>query len=419
MARRLPTICFLIGGSEGGGSAYSTQQLIERIDRHKFNVAVVSCGAGSYVEVLERSGQSCDVLGTGWPPMLRTLGAADTSPRWTGYSQMPSWLLRSAWALSAYARSRRIDIIHTNYHHFHLLAAVASAWSGRKCVWHWRGPIRHGDLDAPGRLGQNGVSPRVDARWSLLRRASWPVRWLTARFTWSIANSQATARSVQPFTGERVSVIYNGIPHASPVTPCGRLHDILGLSGSSRIVGLVGSLHPLKGQVYFLEAAAQICQRHQNVHFVCIGGQTAAGQQAYEDSLRAKQSALGLESRVHFMGRQHEAAGLMADFDVATVCTLPPGEGFGLVIIEAMAQSVPVIATNVGATVEIIEDGDNGVLIPPADSKNLARAIENLLGDEDKRQALGAAGLQTCRTRFDITQTVRQVEDVYERLLAR
>ncbi|UCC29050.1 MAG: glycosyltransferase family 4 protein [Phycisphaerales bacterium] len=419
MARRLPTVCFLIGGREGGGSAYSTQQLIERINRRKFNVTVVSCETGSFVEGLERGGQSCDVLGTGWPPMLRTSDAADTSPRWTGYGQMPGWLLRSARALAAYARSRRIDIVHTNYHHFHLLAAVASALSGRKCVWHWRGPIRHGDLGPPGGLQQNGVSPRVDARWAVLRRASWPLRRLISRFTWSIANSQATARSIQPFTGERVSVIYNGIPLAPPAPPCARLRDSLGLPRQSRIVGLVGSLHPLKGQIYFLEAAAQICPRHQDVHFVCIGGQTAAGQQAYEDSLRARRSAHGLESRVHFMGRQPEAARLMADFDVATVCTLPPGEGFGLVIIEAMAQSVPVIATNVGATVEIIEDGVNGMLVVPADSKALAQAIESLLSDTGQRQTLGAAGLKTCRTRFDIDQTVRQVEDVYARLLAR
>ena len=144
----------------------------------------------------------------------------------------------------------------------------------------------------------------------------------------------------------------------------------------------------------------------------------AAKQEEYETSLRAKRTQLGLEGHLHFLGHRADAAALVADFDIATVCTLPPGEGFGLVIVEAMARSVPVISTNEGAATEIITDGQTGVLIPAADAVALADAIEELLDDEQRRRTIGDAGRTVCHRNFDLKKTVLEVQDVYDKILA-
>ncbi|MCH7883613.1 MAG: glycosyltransferase family 4 protein [Planctomycetes bacterium] len=412
-----PTICFLVGGWEGGGAAFSTLQLIRGIDRRKYQVKVVSCGDGPYTARLAAD-QSCDVLNTGWPPQMRRQVATDVEPVPLGYLKLLKWIPKTVLALNRYLRTHCIDVVHTNYYHYHMVAGLACRWTGRKCVWHWRLPLEQSPkLDHNSGYDRNS-EVRPDRRWALLSKLRWLVHKSTASFVWSIANSRSTADSIRSVVGDQITIIYNGIPIEPAPDDRPRLRPILGLGDDTRIVGLVGSMQPRKGHLYFLEAAARICPRNPDVHFVYIGGQTAAGEQPYNDFLLAKRSELGLNDRVHFMGSRPDAALLTADFDIATVCSLPPGEGFGLVIVEAMAHSVPVISSNVGAATEILIEGKTGRLIPPADSEALAQAIEDLLGDEQQRRALGTAGYLECKEKFDIRRTVTQVEDLYQQVLA-
>ena len=97
------------------------------------------------------------------------------------------------------------------------------------------------------------------------------------------------------------------------------------------------------------------------------------------------------------MGHRDDAAELAADFELAVSCTLPPGEGFGLSIVEAMARKVPVIATDIGAPSEFLTDSQTAILVPPADSIALAGAIEDLLGSDEKRKFIAGEGYELCR----------------------
>ncbi|MFQ5413842.1 MAG: glycosyltransferase family 4 protein, partial [Phycisphaerae bacterium] len=230
--------------------------------------------------------------------------------------------------------------------------------------------------------------------------------------------SRATMETVRRTVGGRLELVYPGI--AMPAVPAARcgLRAMVGAAEDARVVGLVGTLTPIKGHRVFIDAAALVCAAHDNVHFVCIGGPGAAAVDAYIDGLHALRARHGLDARVHFMGHRADAAALVADFDVATVCTLPPGEGFGMVIVEAMARAVPVVATRAGATPEIITHGETGLLIPPGDARALARAVGGLLVDAARRRAIGQAGLAACRARFDLVETIRRVESVYDRVIA-
>ena len=249
-----------------------------------------------------------------------------------------------------------------------------------------------------------------------MRCLGWPIRMLSSRTAWSIANSHTTSEYVRIFSGKKIRVIYNGVSMNSLSSDRQKLRSLLGVGDDAHIVGMVGSLNPIKGHDYFLEAAAIVCNDDDHVHFVYIGGQTSAKQLQYEVRLKSKCSTLKLENRFHFLGHRADAAILTADFDIATVCTLPPGEGFGLVIVEAMTHAIPVISTNIGAALEILEDGLTGMLIPPAHPQVLADTIKLLLKDHQKRKEIGQAAQKICREKYDIKRTIGEVEELYRKI---
>jgi glycosyltransferase involved in cell wall biosynthesis len=390
-----PRVRFFVGGREGGGSANSILGLLQGLDRERFDVGVVACGEGPFVERVRAAGYQPEVLHVGWPPALRFNRGVHSTRRWLGYLEIPLWTARAALALARYARRERVALIHTNYRHFHFVSALARLGCKLKCVWHWRGVEGWLTRGASGRL----------------------LYWLTRGFVWSLANSQATFESIRPMCRARGGVVYNGLrlPRLEPRGT--RLRDLLRLPPAARIIGMVGSLNPIKGHLVLLEAAADVCAHHADVHFVYIGGHNAPMLRPYLAQLEQRRAQLGLAQRVHFLGHRDDAAGLIREFDVKIVCTLPPGEGFGLVIIEAMAQAVPVISTRVGAALEIVTDEVDGLLIPPGDPPALSAALERLLGDEQLRCRLAAAGRRTCEERFDLGHTVRLVESTYTGLL--
>lgn len=392
-AKKRINICFLLGGREGGGMAASTLELIKRIDRERFNVRILFCEEGPYTARIRNAGFDCDLLNTSWPPRFRYYSNNGIKRDWIGIMQFLPWLLKNVKKFNDYIRQNHIDIVHTNYKHFHLIAGISCKLSKIKCVWHWRGVVKSSWVKHFGKM----------------------IKKLTSSYAWSIANSKATYDSVLPLTGNNVEVIYNGV-EISASNQTQKLHKLLNLHQDVKIIGMVGSLNPIKGHLYFLEAAGILCPKYSNIHFVYIGGQTAAGQQTYHETLLEKRKQLGLENRIHFLGHRDDATELVCDFDIATVCTLPPGEGFGLVIVEAMAKGIPVISSDEGAAGEIIENNVSGILIPSANSNLLANSIEILLSDEEKRKKIGQAGLEACRKNFDIRQTIRKVENIYDRL---
>jgi glycosyltransferase involved in cell wall biosynthesis len=396
MSARRIRVCLFIGGREGGGLATCILQMVQGLDSGRIDLRVAACEDAPYVAQLRAAGVPCDVLHAGRPPLLRKLLSDRAEPAWRGYPAALAWGRRAARALATYVARERFDLVHTNYYHFHFLAGLAPLGNRVRLVWHWHG---------------------VERRRALLRSA-WLIRRLTHRRVWFIANSRATYDSIAPLAGSRRSLVYNGIA-IDPVRPSpGELRGLVGLPASTRIVGMVGSLNPIKGHPYFLQAASILAPRFPDLHFVYIGGHTAAGQDAYLHGLLEQRRASNLDGRVHFLGHRPDAARLMAGFDVMTVCTLPPGEGFGLVTVEALARQVAVVSTREGAASEILRDNETGLLIPARDAAALAAAVERLLRDDTLRLRIAEAGFRDCCERFDVRRTMRELEAAYDRALS-
>lgn len=157
----------------------------------------------------------------------------------------------------------------------------------------------------------------------------------------------------------------------------------------------VGRLEERKGVKFLLEAMAQLKARGSDVRLNIVGN----GPQ--KEALQRQTAALSLEAVVTFAGTQDEAgvAEALRHADLLVVPSL--SEGLPVVIMEALASGVPVVASDVDGIPELVRDGETGWLVPPADQQVLAESMEQLLVDPGLRQRMGAAGRQLVASEYD------------------
>jgi rhamnosyl/mannosyltransferase len=173
----------------------------------------------------------------------------------------------------------------------------------------------------------------------------------------------------------------------------------------------VGRLVPYKGFDRLIAAAAAL-----SVPVVIVGDGSS------RDALESQIAALGLQEKVHLVGRADDAT-LRAHMAAATVFVLPSwnrAEAFGIVLLEAQAAGTPVVATDVGTgTVEAFVDGKTGFAVPPSDIGALVDAIERLVGDPKLRERIGAAGRKHVEQRHSLRRLGETLRPIYEELANR
>ena len=300
------------------------------------------------------------------------------------------------WRLRARLRDHKPDLVHTHLVHADLYGYFAARSAG----------IRHLISSR-----HNDDQFRYRPRWRNLHRRLW--RWSSA----GIAISESIKRfalEVEGAPAEKIAVVRYGIDFAwlsdDDINAARhRLRSDLGLDGDALILGMVCRLVDQKGIPYALEAMRRLRTQFPRAHLVIAGdGENAA-------ELRRLASALSIADRVHWLGWRSDAADLMAAFDLLLVPSL--WEGFGLVLLEAMARRVPVIASRVGAIPEVIVHGETGILIEPRDVAALAQAVARLLDDRALRKYMGLLGAARLEERFSVERMVAGTMAVYRRVL--
>lgn len=167
----------------------------------------------------------------------------------------------------------------------------------------------------------------------------------------------------------------------------------------------IGTLHEVKGQAYLIEACRLLAARGIRVtcHFVGDGPD--------REELIRKAGRAGLVDRVHFVGRltQDEVQQALRRADVVAAPSVPTRdgrrEGIPVVLMEAMASGVPVVASRISGIPELVEDGETGLLVEPRDAEGLADALARLIGDAELRRRLGAAGRMKVEREFDLKKS--------------
>ncbi len=181
-------------------------------------------------------------------------------------------------------------------------------------------------------------------------------------------------------------------------------------------VGIVGRITPLKGHLYFIKAMARVVKAVPRLK-VWIVGDAPASQAAYKEQVEILARRLGLSGCIEFLGIQRDVAAIYAHLDLLVLATVTH-EAFGRVIIEAQASGVPVVATEVGGVVDIIENGANGLLVPPADPAAMADAVIRIAKDPRLAINLAENGYAKVKEKYNLELMVKSTLDVYKDTLS-
>jgi len=226
-----------------------------------------------------------------------------------------------------------------------------------------------------------------------------------------VTNSQAVKQNVhrrERYPLARIEVVYNGHrPGRFDVAPLSGFRERLNIGPSDPIVGMVANLNTWKRHDDLLRAFALVRARHPRAHLVLVGGGSR------ETSLRDTAHALGLESTVHFLGGVADVIPLVQHFTVGVLCS--DSEGLSNAVLEYMSCGKPSVCTNVGGNGEIVTDGVTGFLVDPRDIESLADRIDRLLAQPDLCESMGRRASEASRWFTSQRMTERHM-DLYERL---
>jgi L-malate glycosyltransferase len=296
--------------------------------------------------------------------------------------------IRAAFSLRQFIKREQIQIVQTFFESSDIWAGfVTKTMSGAKLIWSRRdmGILRGRKHDVAYRL-LSGMPDIVFAVSEQVRQHG---------------------IEVDGIAPARVQTVHNGLDISHWKTTS-RPAKVAG----SMTVGTVGNIRRVKGHDVFIRAAAMVLRDYPEVSFRIAGEVLELD---YLKELETLVRELKLENHLQFV------AGVAnpQEFLFATdIFVLPSrSEGFSNAIIEAMAASLPVIATNVGGNAEAVEDGVSGLIVAPEDAAALALAISQLLADPAKAREMGSAGRKRVEERFTIDAMMRRITRVYDGLL--
>jgi glycosyltransferase involved in cell wall biosynthesis len=236
------------------------------------------------------------------------------------------------------------------------------------------------------------------------------LRELTPSMDRLIAVSRAIVAKIADERGglAPVDLVYNGVDldRYDKQEPCCTLHEEYGMEPGAQTVGVVARLEPEKGHPTLLDAWPAVLRACPQTYLLIVG------EGSRHDALEAQARELRIAHRVVFTGRRDDIPAVTAALDVAVLPSYR--EAQGLTILEAMALSRPVVASNVGGIPEMVEDGVTGILVPPHDAPALATAITRLLRDHPFADTLARAGHDLVHDRFCIQLMVNAVESIYD-----
>ena len=241
----------------------------------------------------------------------------------------------------------------------------------------------------------------IPVRNSLLNRFLF--KWVVTEI---IANSYETKKTLLKnnpnlIDPDRIKVIYNGIRFENYETP--RAEPVYTRENNEVVLGNAGRLVRQKAQEYLIDLAVELKNRNKNFKILI------AGEGKLSKRLKEYAGSSGVSDRIVFMGFMSNMKNFMDSIDIFVLSSR--WEGFGYVIVEAMASGKPVVAFDVSSNPELIEDRKSGFLIEPFDIKLLADRVCQLIDDPEERGRLGAYAKESVHERFDYKTSLRNVEE--------
>jgi glycosyltransferase involved in cell wall biosynthesis len=213
-----------------------------------------------------------------------------------------------------------------------------------------------------------------------------------------------SAHSYRSHVGKEY-VVYAGIAPLPPLYPR-RMRAIIGVPNDAFVVGYTAEFVEWKNHRVLLKVGSTLADKYPSLHIVLIGdGPT-------RKEITRMSTALGLDGRVHFLGKRRDAKELLGTFDAYIHPS--DGEAFGLALAEAMLAGLPVLASNTGAFPEIIENEITGLLVPPHDVPKICEGVARLINDPVLRLELGRRAQQAIARRFTVEKFTTALTEAFE-----
>jgi glycosyltransferase involved in cell wall biosynthesis/serine acetyltransferase len=295
--------------------------------------------------------------------------------------------------LTSFVLGHRFDVVQT-HDLYSTLLGVPSSWLARApVILSCRRDLAHWWWYTPGH-----------------RRL---LRWVQNLSTLVIANSQAVRNFLiqeDGFDPKRIGVVRNAVDFE-------RFADVSSARGElfphlrpeDKLIAVVANMNvETKGHMDLIRAAVEVCQDYPETRFLLIGD----GPERPRIESMARQ--LKVSQNILFLGKRNDVPKILTCCDLFTLPSW--AEGLSNSVLEAMAAGLPIVATRVGGTPEIISDGVNGLLVPPKDSGALAEAIVKLLSDRTLARALARSAQERARAEFGFERLLADLDRLYSEL---
>ena len=313
----------------------------------------------------------------------------------SGFVPLLSRAVRGSWMLRRIVREQNVILIY-GFTFAVLAAPLAAIASRRPLVMH-----AHEILVGP----------------SFVRRAMHKLFVGPAAAVACISN--AVRRHIladEPGAAQKLCLVHNGLaPFEKRITKLAARME-LGVHDGLPLIGMVGRVSAWKGQGVLLEAAAILRDRGYRFHCMAIGG-VFDGDERNRKALLAQREQLGLKHEFSLVDFRPDVRALYSAFDIFVLPSIEP-EPFGMVILEAMQTSLPVVASRHGGPLEIVIDGDTGLLFEPKNPSALADCLAQLLDDPLTAERMGQAGAKRWEEEFTFRRQASRLLEIFESVLA-
>jgi glycosyltransferase involved in cell wall biosynthesis len=189
-----------------------------------------------------------------------------------------------------------------------------------------------------------------------------------------------------------------------------RLRSEFGVGEDEFVIGIVGSLYPVKGHAYLFHALRTVLVHHPKTRLLVIG------QGDLEQALKQEVLELGIERAVSFLGLRNDVPRILPLLDLFVLPSL--SEGLSVALLEAMSAGVPVIASKVGGNPEIVVNGETGYLVPPQRPEELASRIIEFMSNQESSRLMGERGRERVAREFTTARMLERYQDLYDSCLS-
>ncbi len=371
-------ILYFVPGVHFGGVERVLLTLLEKLDRSDFEPLVVTGGKGSFSKALEQAG-------------IRHCPIRSVRSNEAGFMKVLLNFFPNLIRIARILRKEKPDLIHDVTPDGLVYLSLAARVNRIPLIWQPQIP-----------------QDQIRKRGRILQKASAYIKLDFIIFVGDFARKSYSSFTLPPW-----EIVPNSVDLKAPTQEeRRRLRRKYQFPKNSRLVGLVARIIPGKGHEEFIQAVAHLRRPGQNLRFLIIGDPHI--DPPFTRKLRKMVRELGLEGIVRFTGFLSPPGDFMSCLDLLVLPSR--SELQGLVLLEAMACGVPVVASNIEAISDLINDGETGLLVPPEDVKSLARAVLTVLENPELRDRIVANASAMVQRDHSLGKNTLRISCIYRKL---